>query len=57
MKLLCRLAAAAPIGSLAWELSHAEGAGEKKKRKEKMLSNYDTVTDSKILSNLGYAKI
>ena len=35
MKLLCRLAAAAPIGPLAWELSHAEGAGEKKKRKEK----------------------
>ena len=32
--LWCRLAAAAPIQPLAWELSYAMGAGLKKRQKE-----------------------
>ena len=31
--LWCRLAAAVPIGPLAWELPHAAGVGPKKKKK------------------------
>ena len=32
--LWCRLAAAAPIGPLAWEIPYATGAGVKKKKKK-----------------------
>ena len=46
--LCCRLAAAAPIGSLVWELPYAVGGALKKKKQNKQIPFYQNVCSFKV---------